>query len=103
VNDNVTIYYPADAAGWDSTVAGKPALVWNPRIVTDDSNFGIVADQFGFTITGSRGVVVIVETTPNLTMPNWAPVQTNTLSGDPIYFQIARLPDANGFFRLRAP
>jgi hypothetical protein len=103
VNDSqLTIYYTADANGWTSTVGGRPATLWNPRIVTDDGKLGFSLNQFGFTVSGSSGVVVIVERTVDLSNPSWTPIETNTLSAATWSFQT---PDSGGnaFFRLRAP
>jgi hypothetical protein len=103
VNDSkLTIYYTADADGWTSTVGGRPATLWNPRIVTDDGKLGFSLNQFGFTVSGSSGVVVIVETTADLSNPNWAPIGTNTLTTATWSFQTPG-SGGNAFFRLRAP
>jgi len=43
-------------------------------------------NQFGFTITWASGMVVVAEACTNLANPLWSPLQTNTLTGDTLYF-----------------
>ena len=49
-------------------------------------NFGVRAGQFGFTITGASGLVIVVEECADLANPVWSPVGTNTLAGGSSYF-----------------
>ena len=56
--------------------------------------------QFGFSLEGSLGQVVVVDASPDLRA--WTPLQTNTLSGGPVPFtdpQPTSLPSR--FYRLR--
>ena len=46
----------------------------------------IKSNQFGFNITASSNLVVVVEASTNLANPTWYPLQTNTLNGNPLYF-----------------
>lgn len=55
-------------------------MLWNPRIVTGDGNFGLSAGHLGFTLAGAAGVSVLVEARENLGQPNWVPVSTNTFN-----------------------
>jgi len=43
-------------------------------------------DQFGFNITASSELTVVVEASASLTDPTLAPLGTNTLAGDSSYF-----------------
>ena len=54
-----------------------------PRIITDDSSFGISSNAFGFNLVALRGQTVIVESSPNLF--DWTPVLTNTIAAVPLY------------------
>ena len=45
-----------------------------------------LANQFGFNINWASGQVIVVESCANLTNPVWYPIQTNTLTGDSLYF-----------------
>src|SRR5207249_4988033 len=48
-------------------------------IITAGSGFGFNASQFGFTLTGPAGQVVVVEASTDLV--NWSPVWTNSFQG----------------------
>jgi hypothetical protein len=61
-------------------------------------------NRFGFGITGTSGIVVVVEATTNLANPVWAPLATNTLTGAPLYFGDAQWTNfPSRFYRLRSP
>jgi hypothetical protein len=47
-------------------------------------------NRFGFTITGTSGLVVVVEACTNLANPTWSPLQTNTLTDGSVYFSDPR-------------
>lgn len=98
--DPATIYYMPATTGWGTTFGGLPAVLWNPQA----QNLGVQANQFGFTITGSSNLVLVVEACTNLVNPTWVPVATNTLTGGSSYFsdpQWANYPAR--FYRLRSP
>ena len=59
-------------------------MLWNPQV--EPASFGIRTNQFGFTITGSSNLVVVVEASGSLANPVWSPLQTNALNGNPLYF-----------------
>ncbi|MDB6037639.1 MAG: Cell surface protein, partial [Verrucomicrobiales bacterium] len=84
--DNAIVYYLPGTTGWKSALGGRPAVLWNPDALTSDPNFGVRAGQFGFTITGSSNLVVVVEASADLANPVWIPVVTNTLTGGSSYF-----------------
>jgi hypothetical protein len=83
---NVTVYYLPGATGWSTLFAGRPTVVWDPQIQAADSNFGVRSNLFGFDITGPSNLVVVVEASTNLAAPDWAPLQTVTLSNGLFYF-----------------
>ena len=65
---------------------------------------GVRNNQFGFTITGTTNLVVVVEASPNLANPAWIPLATNTPINGSAYFsdpQWANYPAR--FYRLRWP
>ncbi len=70
--------------GWGAFFANRPAVLWNPQ--TQPGSFGVRTNQFGFAITGSSNLVVVIEATTNLINPTWTPLQTNTLNGSSLYF-----------------
>lgn len=76
----------------------------NPHVVTDDGNFGVKTNRFGFTITGYSNVVVVVQAATNLANPLWFPVQTNILTGGSTYFSDSQWSNYRGrFYRLCTP
>jgi hypothetical protein len=85
---NVTAYYLPGTSGWGefSTNAEIPAMLWNAQAQTSGASFGVRTNQFGFTMTGASNLVVVVEACTNLANPVWSPLQTNTLTGSPVYF-----------------
>ena len=81
-----------------------PAVLWNPQVQTRDASFGVRTNQFGFNITGTSGLVVVVEACTNLANPVWSPVETNTLTGDSSYFSDPQWTNyPSRFYRLRSP
>jgi BspA type Leucine rich repeat region (6 copies) len=99
--DNIAaVYYLPGTTGWGSTFGGLPAVSWNPQA----QDLGVQANQFGFTITGSSNLVVVVEACTNLANAVWIPLATNTLTGGTSQFsdpQWANYPSR--FYRFRAP
>ena len=76
---NATIYYLPGTTGWGLTYGARPTVLWNPQ-VQNDSSFGMQTNQFGFTITGSSNLVIVVEACTNLASPIWTPIGTKTLN-----------------------
>jgi uncharacterized delta-60 repeat protein len=71
-----------------------------PRIVSDDSRFGVSSQQFGFNVAGAAGQQFVIESSGDLT--DWTPVATNTLGAEPFYFSQPLLPAPGArFYRLR--
>ena len=102
--NHATAYYLPGTAGWGPTFDGLPTALWKPQVLTGDSSFGVRTNQFGFNITWSSGMVIVVEACTNLANPTWSPLQTNTLSSDSLYFSDPRWTNYPGrFYRLRWP
>jgi hypothetical protein len=98
-DDNVTVYYMPGTSGWD----GTGAVLWNPQAQTGDGNFGVKANQFGFNITGTANIPILVEACTNLGAA-WVPLQTLSLTNGSVYFsdlQWANFPSR--FYRLTSP
>jgi hypothetical protein len=73
-------------------------------VQTSDASFGVQANQFGFTITGISGLVVVVEACTNLVNPAWSPVGTKTLTGGSSYFSDPQWTNyPTRLYRLRSP
>jgi hypothetical protein len=101
--DNATVYYLPGTTGWGTTFAGRPAVLWNSLVRTNDASFGVRTNRFAFNITGASNLVIVVEASTNLANPSWIPVGTNTLIGGSSYFsdhQWTNYPAR--FYRLRS-
>jgi hypothetical protein len=80
------------------------SVLWNPQIQTINASFGVRTNRFGFNITGSSGLVIVVEACTNLSNPVWTSVGTNTLTGGSSYFSDPRWTNYPGrLYRLRSP
>jgi hypothetical protein len=108
-DDAATVYYLPGTSGWSSPFGGPLAVLWNPQAQTSDPSFGVRTNEFGFDITGSSNLVIVVEACTDLASPAWSPVSTNILNtfvgtngtsrfSDP---QWATYPSR--FYRLRSP
>ena len=99
-DNNATVYFLPGTTGWGSTFGGRPAVLWNPQA----QNVGVALNQFGFTITGSSNLVIMVEACTDLANPDWSPVGTNTLTGGASYFSDPEWTNYPcRFYRLRSP
>jgi len=100
-----TIYYlPAFAATWPSTLAGRPAVCWNPA-VSPATPPSFATGQFGFTLAGNANIPVRVEACDSLASPVWTPV-TNTnipASGTLDFSDPASASQHSRFYRLTFP
>jgi hypothetical protein len=79
-----TLYYLPGTTGWEPLLANRPAVLWNPQV--QPGSLGVRTNQFGLNIIGSRNLVIVIEATTSLASPTWLPLQTNTLTGSPLYF-----------------
>lgn len=77
-----TVYYVPGTTGWGSTFAGRPAVLWNPRIV--DPRRG--TNGLAFVITGTADIPIAVETATDLLADPWMPLETTTLVGGALDF-----------------
>jgi len=83
-NASLTVYYLPGTTNW-GTFAYSPAVLWNPA-AANDGNFGLSANGFGFNITATNNLTVVVASCTNLVNPVWTPVSTLTLIGGTAYF-----------------
>jgi hypothetical protein len=101
---NATVYYLSGTTGWATTFVGRPTVLWNPQVQTSGASFGVRTNRFGFTITGTSNLVIVVEACTNLANPIWSSVGTNTLTGGSSYFSDPHWTNyPNRFYRLRSP
>ena len=83
---DVTVYYLPGTTGWDTTWHGRPTAVWQPRLRTEDENFGFTPNGFGFNIDWAPQQTIIVEACDDLSAPDWQPRATNTLGNNLFYY-----------------
>ena len=83
-----TAYVLPGTSGWGkfTTDTGVPTVLWNPPVLTNNGNLGIQSNQFGFTITGTTNLPIIVEASTNLANGAWTLVQSCTITNGSIYF-----------------
>jgi hypothetical protein len=107
--NQATVYYLPGTTNWSSPFGGRPAVLWNPQAQTGEASFGVQTNRFGFTITGSSNLVIVVEACTNLTAPIWTPVGTNTLNafigtnGSSYFSDPSWMNYAGRFYRFRSP
>jgi len=98
----LTFYYLPGTIGWEPLIANRPAVMWNPRL--EPGSFGVRSNQFGFNITGSSNLVVVIEASANLLNSTWYPLQTITLNGNPLCFTDPYWTNyASRFYRVTWP
>ena len=108
LDPNATVYYLPGTTNWGTTFGGRPTVLWNPQ-AQRDASFGIRTNRFGFNITGSSNLVIVVEACTDLVNPTWSPVGTNTLNtfigtNGSSYFSDSAWTNYPGrFYRLRTP
>jgi hypothetical protein len=101
---NVTAYYLPGAIGWSNTFAGVPALLWNPVIQTGDFGFGVRNNQFGFDVTGTTNIPIVVEACTALASSGWIPLQTLKLTNGSFHYSEPFQANSSGrFYRISSP
>ena len=69
-----------------------------------DAGVALRTNQFGFNISWASGMAVAVDACTNPANPIWTPLQTNTLTGDTLYFSDPQWTNHPArFYRLRWP
>jgi hypothetical protein len=79
---NATVYYLPGTTGWGATFAGRPAVLWNPLMQSS----GVGPAGFGFNITGTTNIPIVVEATTNLANATWVQLQSLNLTNGAFYF-----------------
>jgi hypothetical protein len=103
-DSNAKVYYLLGATNWGTWFGGVPAILWNPQVQTIGASFGVQHNRYGFTITGSSNLVIVVEACTNLAASVWSPVGTNTLTGGSSSFRDPQWTNYPArFYRLRSP
>lgn len=101
---NVTVYHLPGTEGWDATYGNRPVVLWNPRVQTGDTNFGVQDNGFGFNITHTNDLTVVVEGSESLTNLYWTPLGIHTLNAGAAYFSDTGWTNRPArYYRLRMP
>ena len=105
LGDNyLTVYYLPGTKGWGPFFADRPTALWLPQVQTSYASFGLRTNQFGFSITWTSGMVILVEACTDLANPVWSPVGTNTLTSGETYFGDPHWKNyPSRFYRVRSP
>lgn len=85
-SDHVTVCYLPGATGWGATFADRPALLWNPTFQGGDGCFGVSNNCFGFSITGTTNIPVVVKACTNLLLDAWVTLMSTNLTDGSFYF-----------------
>jgi hypothetical protein len=98
-------YYLPETTGWGDVATNftSPLIPWNPLVQTADGNLGVRSNHFGFNITGTRNIPIVVEACTNLVNPVWAPLQSLTLTNGSFYFSEPWQSGSGRFYRIRLP
>jgi hypothetical protein len=101
-----TAYYLSGTTGWSqfSTTTGIPSAFWNPQIQNGYTSFGVHGNQFGFHITGTADIPIVIEGSTNLAGSSWVTLKLCTLTNSLVYFSDVawtNLPSRN--YRIRSP
>jgi hypothetical protein len=101
---NVILYYLPGTSGWGATFATRPTLLWNPVIVSNGSGYGVQSNRFGFNVSGTPDIPVVVEATSGLGSTGWLPLGSFSLTNGLVYFSDAQWANyPQRFYRLRSP
>jgi hypothetical protein len=97
------VYHRAGTTGWREEFAGRPVVLWDPRVAFDAA-FGIRDGRFGCTLNGTPGLVIVVETAPDPASPAWTVLATLTLTDGRAEFSDPAAADAPArLYRFRSP
>ena len=102
-----TIYCLPGTTGWVTFNQNSdlpPAVLWNPQAQTSDGGFGVGPNGFGFNITGTTNIPIVVVAATNLNGPSWAVLQSCTLTNGSVYFSDPAWTNyPSRFYRIRSP
>jgi hypothetical protein len=102
--NNTTVYYLPGTTGWGTTFADRPTRLWNPLMQTSRPGFGVGQGGFGFNITGTADVPIVVEGCTNLGNASWVALQSLRLTNGAVYFSDADWTNYPArVYRIRSP
>jgi hypothetical protein len=100
----VTVYYLPKTTGWHSTFAGIPTALWNPQMQASDAGFGVHLNRFGFNVTGTANIPLVIEASTEVRNGAWLTLQSCTLTNGSTYFSDPQWTNyPSRFYRLRSP
>jgi hypothetical protein len=101
---SVNVYYLPGATGWSYAFDGFMPVLWNPTIVINDASFGVLTNRFGFNVTGTLNIPIVVEACTSLTGASWTYLQSRTIRTSFNYFSDPGWTNYPArFYRLRSP
>ncbi len=75
-----------------------------PVFQTINTRFGSTDNAFGFTITGTTNIIIVIEACTNLIQPAWLPLQTNVLTNTVLKFSDPQWTNYHDrFYRFLVP
>jgi hypothetical protein len=105
-DDSATNYYLPGTTGWSNFASetGLPTLLWNPLIQAANANFGVHSNLFGFNITSTAPIPIVLEACTNLAAPVWVPLTNLTLPNGTFHFTDPQWTNHHDrFYRISAP
>ena len=101
---NATVYYLPGTTGWGSTLGGRPTALWNPQAHASEPAFGVPFNRFGFIVTGTTNIPIVIEAAPGVSGAPWTPLQSCTLTNGSIYFSDPQWTNhPTRLYRMRCP
>jgi hypothetical protein len=101
---DAVVYWMPGTTNWSFWFGQHPTALWNPQIQTSDPTFGVQANQFGFIITGTPDIPIVIEACTNPALASWAPLQTSALVNGSLYFRDPQWTNYPArFYRIRSP
>jgi len=105
-NPNVPVYNLPGTSNWTflTEVTGVRTVLWNPLIQTGNGNFGVQNNQFGFDITGTTNIPIVVQASTNLGNPVWTALTNVTLTNGLFHFSEPLQPNTpSRYYRISSP
>ena len=100
------IYYLPGTSNWTwlSDFTGVRTVLWDPLIQTGNGNFGVQNNQFGFDITGTTNIPIVVQASTNLGNPVWTALTNVTLTNGLFHFSEPLQPNTpSRYYRISSP
>jgi hypothetical protein len=96
-------YYLPGSTGWEAFYGGWPTALWNPQMQKASPGFGVHSNCFGFDLTGTASIPIVVEASTNLDGV-WTPLMNGVLTNGAIHFSDPQWTNhPSRFYRIRSP